>query len=135
MAADGRCRTSIEQHNQSDACKGMDFEALNRCKEQAACLAKPIDQIQNIVPPRKAGQLSAGVFRIVSTFLIEMDSIDMKAKKYPMTVIEAAEGKEGTDEAILRPGRLECHFELLSRLATDDRRELLRHRIPSGGLA
>ena len=102
----------IEQHNQSDACKGMDFEPRTDAKSRRLVLAKPNDQIQNIVPPRKVGQLNMLYSGFVSTFLIEMDSIDMKAKKYPMTVIEAAEGKEGTDEAILRPS-LSVDFELV----------------------
>ena len=102
---------------------------------QAAPCILLIDHIQNIVPPRRAGQLGASVFRIVSTFLTEMDGVNTEAEKYPVTVIGMAEGKEGIDEAILRPGRLEYHFELPSRLATGDRREFLRRRIPQGRLA
>ena len=84
-------------------------ETFRKARMSAPCIVF-FDEIDALVPSRKAGVSDAGVTdRIVTSFLTEMDGLE---ELVDVIVIAASNRPDILDPALLRPGRFERIIEL-----------------------
>ena len=86
---------------------------FDECRQNAPSILI-IDQIEYLAPNRKSSNSESDSFdRILSTMLTEMDGVSSKStNSRPVIVMATCRNLREVDAAILRPGRLDLHFEL-----------------------
>lgn len=85
---------------------------LDECRACAPCLLF-LDNLDALAPPRNhmSSETNVTADRTLSTLLVELDGVRSVADK-PVVVIASAPSVASLDAAMVRPGRLDLHFEL-----------------------
>jgi len=96
-----------------------------RARAAAPCILF-IDEIDAIACNRTEDESNDSGARILSTLLNEMDGVTTGLKMSQILVVACTNRLRALDTALLRPGRLQEHFELFSP-TLDDLRSMLHH--------
>ena len=85
---------------------------FSQARRTAPCLLI-LDEIQTIAPKRGNDTTNENTFdRLLSCLLVEMDGIGNKGDDRNVFVLGITRDLERVDEALLRPGRLDCTMEV-----------------------
>lgn len=85
---------------------------FSRARSAAPCILF-IDEIDSIACNRAEDDTNDSSSRILSTLLNEMDGVSSEVRKSKILVMACTNRLEALDAALLRPGRLQEHFEVL----------------------
>jgi SpoVK/Ycf46/Vps4 family AAA+-type ATPase len=106
---------------------------FSRARSAAPCILF-IDEIDSIACNRAEDDTNDSSSRILSTLLNEMDGVSSEVRKSKILVMACTNRLQALDAALLRPGRLQEHFEVLSPNVQDmsDILHLYLTKIPLG---
>ncbi len=96
---------------------------FSRARAAAPCILF-IDEIDSIACNRAEDDTNDSSSRILSTLLNEMDGVSSDVRKSKIIVVACTNRLESLDAALLRPGRLQEHFEI-ARPTLHDLMEIL----------
>ena len=86
---------------------------FSRARSAAPCILL-IDDIDSIACNRAEDDTNDSSSRILSTLLNELDGVSSDVRKSKILVMACTNRIESLDAALLRPGRLQEHFEVLT---------------------